>query len=82
MPSSWHATAQRSGDAKTLATELFYEMEKMGYQTPLIRAPCMEHAVLSRARGVYLRLYLGCSVRVVCGVRTCVHQWQCVLYIA
>ena len=32
MPSSWHATAQRSGDAKTLATELFYEMEKMGYK--------------------------------------------------
>ena len=32
MPSSWHATAQRSGDAKTLATELFYEMDKMGYK--------------------------------------------------
>ena len=32
MPSSWHAAAQRNGDAKTLATELFYEMEKKGYK--------------------------------------------------
>ena len=32
MPSSWHATAQRNGDAMTLATALFYEMEKLGYK--------------------------------------------------
>ena len=32
MPSSWHATAQRNGDAITLATALFYEMEKLGYK--------------------------------------------------